>query len=189
MDPAEVSENLFQALWNIERYVDFHANEEFRDEFPWLRTALAEAWWSTQALLPPVALFQEVRETLLEEQVETLQIHVSSIGERSVSTVNVTRLNRAPARVLARRPPRPLAPDYEFPPEALPSWTRVGRALRAHRLSRCPRYSMMPPSYEDLYPDEPPAPCRTSVSTSVSPHMRTEEIPLPSYAEMLKLES
>ena len=40
MNPAEVRENLFLALWDIEQYVDFHADEEYRDGFPQLRTAL-----------------------------------------------------------------------------------------------------------------------------------------------------
>ena len=43
MDSAEVSESMFQALWNIEHYVDFHTDEEYWDGFPQLRTALAEA--------------------------------------------------------------------------------------------------------------------------------------------------
>ena len=74
MNPAEISENLFQALWNIERYVDFHANEESQDGFSRLRAALAEARRLTQALLLPVVLLQEVLEILEEEVIEMLRI-------------------------------------------------------------------------------------------------------------------
>ena len=114
----------------------------------------------------------------------------NSIAERSVSTVNVARSSRTPARALAGRPPRPPALDYEFPPEALPSWTRVGRALRAHRLSRCPRCSTMPPSYEELYPDGPPVSWWTSSHTSEASRMRTApETPPPLYIEVQPEES
>ena len=73
MNPAENSENLFQALWNIERYVDFQADEEYRDGFPRLRAALAEARRATQALLPPVVLLQDVLEILGEEVIEKIK--------------------------------------------------------------------------------------------------------------------
>ena len=89
MDVSELYGRLTQALWDIECSLDFHADEEYRDGFPGIqsRTAIAEARQLSQALSPPVVL-QEVRKAP-EEYIETLRINVSSIGERSVSTVNV----------------------------------------------------------------------------------------------------
>ena len=138
-------------MWNIERYISFHAAEEYRDGFPRVRVALAKARQLTQALAPPVVL-QEVREIPEEEHFETLMINVTNTGERSVSSVNVAMpreelvSRRVPARVWTGRSTRPPTPTYEFPPEALSSWTRVERALRAHHSSRC--YVFTPPSYE-----------------------------------------
>ena len=168
MNPAKVGEILFQALWNIERYIDFHADEEYWNGFPRLRTALAEARQLTQALLPPVILLQEVLEIFEEEVVETLRIRVNCVGERSFSTVNVS-VPRTPACDVAGRPPRPPVPNYEFPPEALPSWTRVARALRAHHTAIVYHGSTPSPAYEELFSEGPPASCWTSARTPESP--------------------
>ena len=80
MDLSEIYEGLTQALWNIERSLDFHIHEECREGFPRIRTALAEARQLSQALSPPVVL-QEVQETP-EEYMETLRIDINNLGER-----------------------------------------------------------------------------------------------------------
>ena len=134
MNPGEISESLSRALWNIENYISFHADEEHRDGFPRVRVALAKAWQVTQALVPPVVLLQEVREVPVEEHFETLMTNVRSTGERSVSSISLAmpceEPRRVPARVWTGRPLHPPTSNYEFPPEALPSWTRIERALK-----------------------------------------------------------
>ena len=67
--------------------------------------------------------------------------------------------------------------------QKLPSGTRVERALRAHRLSRCPRCSNYPP--EDVFPESLPVFRRTSVTT---PHRRIILTPSPLYVELLSEE-
>ena len=176
MNSLENRENLEQALWNIERYINFHAEEEYRDGFPRLRAALAEARRATQALLPPVIPLQEAVNRP-EEVVETLSIRVNSAGERSVSAMNIT-VPRTPAPDVAGRPPRLSAHGHEFSPEALPSWTRVERALRAHRSAIVNIGSVPPPSYGEIYPDGPPESCRTS--------LQVPEFPPPSYEVAIK---
>ena len=77
MNPAENSKNLLQALWNIKRYVNFYADEEYRDGFPRLRAALAEARRVTQALLPPIVLLQDAVDTP-DKVIETLHFFLGS---------------------------------------------------------------------------------------------------------------
>ena len=130
-----------------------------------------------QALLPPVVLLQDVLRTPeTEEVIETLQIRVSSVGKGTVSAMNIT-VPRTAAHDVAGRPPRLPVRDYEFPPEASPSWTRVERALRGHRTAVISHESVPPPSYRELYPDGPES-CRTSV--------QVPEFPPPSYEVAIK---
>ena len=55
MDQARNLEVLENALFKIERLINFH-KEEVRDNLPRLRKALSTARQSTQALRPPVVL-------------------------------------------------------------------------------------------------------------------------------------
>ena len=171
MNSAEISESLTQALWDIERYVDFHADEEYWDEFPRLRAALAEARQLTQAIMPPVVLLQEVYQIPEDEElIETLRINVNHIGARFISSVHVAVTKETPACDQTGRPTHPPTPTYEFPPEDLPNWTRVERALRAHSLFS--EQICTPPAYEEIYPDGLPPSYQTSDRTSGASYVR-----------------
>ena len=49
---------LEELLWKIERLIDFHHEDEYRDNFPRLRSALARVRQLVQALGPPVVLYE-----------------------------------------------------------------------------------------------------------------------------------
>ena len=50
MNPSSSIDELENALYRIERLINFHQEEEFQEDFPRLRSALADARQSVQAL-------------------------------------------------------------------------------------------------------------------------------------------
>ena len=79
---------LEDVLWHMENVINFHNEEEYREGFPSLRTALAEARVLTQALVPPSAVYTIPLESI-PKWPESLVIQVRSGTEgRTVTTVH-----------------------------------------------------------------------------------------------------
>ena len=187
MDKARSQELLENALWKIECMLNFHKEEEFQNNFPRIREALALARQSAQAL----GHVNQVPEPALEDLVITIQ---ADSGERAVMITREEQLHRGQVQVSTPRVGSRTsdwsdrATTFEFPIEALPTGrSRRERASRSHRLFEMNQIFEVrtvfqlpqrfrpdaPPAYDIAYPDGPPSPFR----------MLSDLLPPPSYEE------
>lgn len=167
MDQARNLEVLENALYKMEQLIDFHREEEIRDNFPRLRKALNEARQSAQALHPPVVMPVYNEDPVMDPVHEPLRISVQTIsGERPVTlsedrvgpsssgrlvSVGPSSSGQVVGPSVSARPPPAIV--YQFPVEALPNpRSRLERAMRARLLpshvERATRVHQLPASFQ-----------------------------------------